>query len=97
MRPLPPARPGEVNHDLFDRFTLVHAAVGATYALLDLGLVVAVLLAVAWELVENPMKATLPAVFPHPTRDTLRNALADMLAVLGGWALAAWALAARAA
>ncbi len=83
----PPARRGEVNYAMVDRFTLVHASIGVIYALLGLKFVVALLLALAWEFVENPLKAHLPMVFPNATRDTLRNAIGDVLAVLAGWTI----------
>lgn len=87
-RSLRQARPGEANHAFADRFTLAHAAIGAVYGLLALPLLAALGLALAWELVENPLKRVLPRVFPHPTKDTLLNALGDVLAVLSGWAAA---------
>ncbi len=86
MRWPPPSKPGEVNYDLVDRFTFVHASIGVAYGLAGIGPVWTCVLAVAWELVENPMKAYLPRIFPHATSDTLRNAIGDMLAVLSGWA-----------
>ncbi len=82
MRWPTPPKPGEVNHGSVDRFTLVHAAVGAVYALLGLGPISMLVLAVAWELVENPLKAGLPRLFPHATADTLRNAVGDVLATI---------------
>ena len=87
MPELEPARPGEVNYPIFDRFTLAHLAVGATYGFLALSFLAAALLAVAWEFVENPLKANFPRIFPHASRDTLRNAVGDIVAVLTGWAV----------
>lgn len=80
-----------MNYALVDRFTLVHASIGVAYALLGLGFVVALFLALAWEFVENPLKAHLPMIFPHATRDTLRNAIGDVLAVLAGWTITRYA------
>ena len=88
----PAAKPGEVNFDMFDRFSFAHLAVGVVYALLGLGPVVVLVLAVGWEVVENSLKACLPAVFPSSTRDTLRNALGDVLSVSAGWAIASYLL-----
>jgi len=85
VRRPPLAGPGEVNYSFVDRFTLVHATFGAGYAFLGLSFAVAVILALAWELVEDPLKAHLPVFFPHATGDRLRNAVGDFLAVLGGW------------
>lgn len=86
MRQPPPAIPGKVNHDLLDRFTLVHFLVGVAYGLLGLGFVAALVLALLWELVENPMKAYVPRIFPNATKDTLRNSVGDTVAVMLGWA-----------
>lgn len=88
--PLPPAREGEINYSLFDRFTLVHGLIGVSYALLGLSFLPALLLALAWELVENPLKTYVPRIFPNATRDTLRNALSDILAVLMGWGVTSY-------
>ena len=82
-----PARPGEVNHDFVDRFTFVHAAIGVAYAFLGLGLASTVALAIGWELVENPVKSCMPRLFPHASKDTLRNAVGDTLAVPAGWSV----------
>lgn len=81
------AAEGEINYHLFDRFTLAHFLIGVGYGLIPLHFGWTLFLAVAWELVEDFLKARLPRIFPHATRDTLRNALGDVLAVLSGWAL----------
>jgi hypothetical protein len=85
LRRPPPSKPGEVNYDFVDRFTFVHASIGVVYGLLGLNFVWTFALAVGWELVENPMKAYLPMIFPHASSDTLRNSVGDTLAVLAGW------------
>jgi hypothetical protein len=82
----PPAKPGEVNYSTVDRFTLVHAGIGVAYELLGLSFLPTLLLAVAWELIENPFKAYLPWIFPHATHDTLRNSIGDSVALMIGWA-----------
>lgn len=87
MRWPPPSNPGEVNHSTVDRFTLVHASIGVGYGLLGWEILWVLVLAFGWEIVENPLKAYLPRVFPHATRDTLRNAVGDIVAVLTGWAI----------
>lgn len=79
-----PSRPGEVNYGLLDRFTIVHFGIGVGYGLLGVDGATATALGAAWELVENPLKAGLPRLFPHATRDTLRNAFGDIVAVSAG-------------
>jgi hypothetical protein len=80
----PPAQPGEVNYSLFDRFTFVHFAIGSLYGVVGLSFVSALCLGVAWELVENPLKAYFPQVFPNATADTLSNSFGDTAAVCAG-------------
>jgi hypothetical protein len=69
---------------------LVHTFIGVAYGLLALSSVGVLGLAVAWELLENPLKVRVPALFPHATRDTLRNSFGDVLAVMFGWGVARW-------
>ena len=83
----PPAKKDEVNYPLIDRFTLVHFIIGVGYGLLGLGFGWTLFLAIAWELIENPLKVHLPFIFPHGTADTLQNSVGDSLAVILGWAL----------
>ena len=87
MRQPRPAQPGEINHDWVDRFTLAHLLIGCLYGWLGLPWWAMLALAVFWEWVENPMKAYLPWLFPHATKDTLRNSIGDCLAVAAGWLL----------
>ncbi|HEX4924333.1 MAG TPA: hypothetical protein VFV50_09610 [Bdellovibrionales bacterium] len=88
MRWPPPAQKGHVNYHWFDRFTLVHFAIGAAYGALGLSSFWALFLAVAWETAENPMKAYFPYIFPNATADTWKNLVGDILAVMTGWFLA---------
>lgn len=86
----PKAKPGEVNHSFVDRFTLAHACIGMAYGWMELEALAAFALAIAWELAENPLKAHLPALFPHASQDTWRNAVGDVGAVMCGWAIGGW-------
>lgn len=81
---------GEVNYHFVDRFTLVHFMIGVGYGFLNLNFVVVVLLAVVWEIVEDPLKAHLPKIFPNATADTWRNLVCDAVAVVIGWSLVAF-------
>ena len=85
MRKPPPAIEGEVNHSTIDRFTFVHMAIGVGYGFFGLSLAFTLVLAVLWEIVENPMKVRVSFLFPSGTADTLRNAVGDVFAVLVGW------------
>ena len=87
LRQPPLAKPGEVNYDLFDRFTFAHLCVGIAYGVLHLPFGWVALLAIGWEVIENPLKAYLPFAFPNATADTWRNSVGDSAAVLVGWIL----------
>ena len=87
MRWPPPAKKGEVNYGFVDRFTFAHFAIGFAYGFLGFGFGATLALALAWEAVENPLKAYLPRLFPHGTADTLANIAGDTVAVLTGWGL----------
>lgn len=81
-----PAKPGEINYPVFDRFTLAHLAIGVFYGLLGLNAWVSLILAVLWEIIENPLKYYFPQVFPNATADSARNSISDTVAVMSGWA-----------
>lgn len=79
------AQPGEINYSFIDRFTLVHFSIGIIYARMDLGFWPMFILALFWEIIENPLKVKLPRMFPHASADTLQNSIGDFLAVVAGW------------
>ncbi len=84
---LPLAKKDKINYSLIDRFTFVHFMIGFCYELLGFGFGLVVLLAIAWEFLENPLKAHLPFIFPNGTADTLQNSVGDTLAVILGWTI----------
>lgn len=75
------------NLDMFDRFSLVHMFFGAVTGYLGAGPLATGVLAVGWEVAENPLKDRFPGVFPHAEHDTLANATGDVLATMVGWAI----------
>jgi hypothetical protein len=80
------AQPGEINGDMFDRFTIGHLAIGVLLGLVRAPWWVALPVAIGWELAENPLKDRFPKLFPHASHDTPANAVADVAAVTAGWA-----------
>jgi hypothetical protein len=82
-----PARPGEINHAAIDGFTIGHAMVGVGLALLGIPWWGALAVAIGWELVERPLKTTMPEVFPHASQDTFTNAFFDAAGMMTGWAI----------
>lgn len=87
MAPQHLAGPGEINHAFVDPWTLVHGLVGVVAAMLGFGLWSTLALAVSWEVAEHLLKNLLPAMFPHPTQDTLMNSAGDVLATMVGWGM----------
>ena len=85
MMPQPVAAPGQINHGFLDPYSLVHAAVGLLLSMLGFGIGEMLLITFGWELAERAFKDLLPAIFPHPTQDTLATSLGDILSALGAW------------
>ncbi len=81
------AREGEVNAELFDRFTLVHFAAGGVAGAVGLPWWAIVIIGLGWELLEDPLKSLYPEVFPIATFDRKRNSFTDFLAFIGGASL----------
>jgi hypothetical protein len=79
---------GQVNHAAFDPYSLVHALVGLVMFRLGAGLLPTLLLAVGWEVAEHVLKNLIPAVFPHPSQDSLANSAGDVLATVLAWTVA---------
>jgi hypothetical protein len=81
------AAPGQINHAFVDPWSLVHGLVGVMMAALGFGLAPTLVLALSWEFIEHALKNIVPAVFPHPTQDTLANSVGDVLSSVLGWYL----------
>jgi hypothetical protein len=74
-----------INNAMLDRFTLAHLAAGwIASRWFSLSLPLIAIGAIAFELVEDAAKDAWPHIFPHPSHDTKRNALADAGAVMLG-------------
>lgn len=82
-----PAKIGEINYHIFDRFTFVHLIIGCIYGVWGIKFWLMICLAIVWELIENPLKANFPSIFPHGSSDTIQNAVSDCIAVCLGWTL----------
>lgn len=81
------ALPGEINYDVLDRFTLVHAGSGAIMGLFRLPWWVALLGAVSWDMAERVLKYGFPQLFPNYTQDTPQHIAVDAAAWMVGWAV----------
>jgi len=79
-------RPGDGQPPV-DIWTGWHAAIGVAYGAVGVPWEYALSAAVLWEVVENPLKDRLPEIFPDACHDTLGNAVADVAAVMVGYAL----------
>jgi hypothetical protein len=73
---------------LVDRYTLGHAMLGFLAGLRGVPWYATLGVAIAWELVENPLKRALPQVFPVAIPDTIENASLDLVATMAGYGVA---------
>ena len=78
------AQPGEINGDFVDRFTFVHFGTGFCMGLTPAPWWSVPIVAVGWEIAENPAKDRFPEFFPHSSHDTLSNAVVDGVAFCAG-------------
>jgi len=81
------AKPGKINYEAFDRFTVAHFGVGVALGLARAPWWLIIVGALGWELLERPLKRKVPKMFPHSTQDTASNAIVDASAVIAGAAL----------
>jgi len=77
----------EINKDLFDPYTLVHAGAGWLAGRLGISFSTMILLGVAWEIIEPWLKENYPEKFPNPSRDSTPNKITDLAAWTIGWSL----------
>ena len=81
------ARKGEHNYPPLDRYSFVHAVVGAGFGVADAPVWMPLLSTIAWEAIEPALKAARPDIFPRSTRDTGANKLGDMASMMAGYML----------
>ena len=81
-----PARPGEIDYPVVDRYTWAHFAWGVILGAARMPWWGAAGTAVGWELAERPLKRRVPQLFPAKgTQDSLQNSIGDAVAMMGGW------------
>lgn len=80
-----PAIPGQVNFEMFDRWSFAHAGWGAGFQVAGLTPLQALALVVTWEVVEPTLKRSFPAAFPSSSIDSLPNKVGDCLASMAGY------------
>jgi hypothetical protein len=83
------AGPDEINGGWVDRYTIAHFASGTLIRLLGKKQIPwwgALLLGIAWEVVERPLKEVFPGMFaPYDTQDSLQNSISDVVALMLGY------------
>jgi len=79
------ALPGEVNYNLFDRWTVGHLGIGSWFGLLRAPWWLALGTAITWELIERPLKTYVFAPMVGATQDTLANSVFDVVAWMLGY------------
>lgn len=72
-----------------DKYTIVHATVGAMMGMGGAPPWAAFLGTLLWESAEPQLKATMPEVFPRSTLDTPQNKLGDSASMLLAYYIAA--------
>lgn len=77
--------PGAANHLYFDRFSVVHAAVGALAALSRIPAPVVIGGSIAFEAVEDGMKERVRHIWPDPRPDGIENKIGDVASVAAGY------------
>jgi hypothetical protein len=87
MRIVRKAHKGEPNYSVFDRYTLMHAGIGAALGAANVRPVVAFWSTVGWEMIEPVLKRTNPKVFPRSTIDTMGNKVGDSIAFMAAYYL----------
>lgn len=70
---------------MIDVWSVMHGYVGTIYGVAELPWQTALLLAVLWEVVENPLKDRFPLAFPDAKHDSYPNAIGDVAAAMLGW------------
>jgi hypothetical protein len=81
------ARPGEINHGPFDRWTLGHLGAGWGFGLFRAPWWVALGAAIGWEIIENPLKRHVFRSMVGSTQDTTVNSIVDMIVFMAGWGM----------
>ena len=76
------------NQTAFDRYSLIHAAVGYGVGVAGVPWRVALTWAVAFELLEDELKDKAPQLFPRPSHDSTVNKVSDVVVFLAGYAIA---------
>ena len=84
------ARPGEIDGDAFDRYSLMHGGFGALMAVAGMSWLPTLALAVGWEVAERFLKPAFPDLPWHRTggeltNDRLVNALGDVAITMASW------------
>lgn len=85
--PSRPSQPGEVNYAL-DAYTLAHFASGVLLGYTPLKGAAVLLVSCAFEVIEPLMQDIFWDWRQTDTREGVINIIVDVLAVMGGWALA---------
>ena len=86
-----PATANRYSHNYFDRFSIVHAAIGMLFALSNVPAPIAIGAQVAFELVENDLKKVTKGAWPDWKPDGAENHIGDVLTFTAGYYAARFA------
>ena len=75
----------DANHQLLDRFSVVHAAVGAVAELSGIPAPLAIGLQILFELIENDVKRSVRHIWPDDRPDGIENQIGDVASFVAGF------------
>lgn len=78
------------NHQFFDRYSLVHMAMGATFEASRVPAPLAIGSHVVFEALENPIKETVASIWPDARPDAIENQVGDVASFTVGYYVARW-------
>lgn len=76
--------------DVLDRFSALHFGAGILAGVVGIHPALVIVAGVGWELAEDRLKEEVPEAFPHPSPDSKRNALGDVLSGSVGYFVGRW-------
>jgi len=74
------------NESSVDKYSALHIATGVIFGILNFPLWFVLILAIVFELIENPLKVKVD-LFPSQKKESLRNQVFDVIFVVLGWGI----------
>jgi len=74
------------NESCVDKYSALHIVTGVIFGILNFPLWFVLILAIVFELIENPLKVKVD-LFPSQKKESLRNQVFDVIFVVLGWGI----------